>query len=181
MVVLIKRTRDVLLIVTLGLAFFWLGGCAAEENLHRNAPQDEVKGAIYETVAIKGQNFNMELALNNEKRASGLMGREYLADDEGMLFVFPAREPYPAELRFWMKNCLIPIDVIFVSLEGVITAIHEMEPPLAGTPDKELLHYSSIKPAQFAIEIRRGLARELGLEVGEQLDLRIDYLLRLAE
>lgn len=159
-------------------------GGAVEANSVSGEDSDslgEEAVALFEEVELAGQVFKLELALNDEHRALGLMWREQLADDEGMLFVYPDREPYPAELGFWMKNCLIPIDVIFISPDGFITAIHEMQPPEPGTPDSELPGYYSNDPAQFAIEIRGGLAAELGLQVGDYIELRRDYLLELAQ
>lgn len=135
---------------------------------------------LTEEVRLSDRLFIMELALTPEQRAQGLMGRTSLADNKGMLFVFPDIEPFPAEVTFWMKNCLMPIDVIFISRERQITAIHEMQPPLPGTPDRELLTYSSNGPVQFAIELRGGLAAELGLQIEDIIDLRGDYLLNLA-
>lgn len=134
-----------------------------------------------EEVTINDQLFELELALTPARRAIGLMGRRSLPDDRGMLFVYPAAEPYPRVLNFWMKGCLIPIDVIFLDREGVITAIHQMEVPSPDTPDQELVVYSSERPAQFAIELKGGRAAEVGLAVGDRIILRTDYLLDLAE
>lgn len=132
-------------------------------------------------IELKDRLVSMEVALTPEERARGLMGRASLDDDKGMLFIFPAGEPFPTEVSFWMKNCLMPIDVIFISREGLVTAIHEMQPPLPGTPDEELIRYPSNGPVQFAIELRGGLAAELGLQVGDLVELKSDYLLEFAE
>lgn len=148
-----------------------------DENTGSEGGEEEI---LFEEVELAGQVFNLELALTDDERALGLMWREHLADDEGMLFVFPDREPYPRELGFWMKNCLIPIDVIFIDREGFVTAIHEMQPPEPGTPDSDLPGYHSNGPAQFAIEIRGGLATELGLQAGDYIEFRRDYLVQLA-
>lgn len=135
---------------------------------------------LAEEVVLAGERFSLELALTPEERTRGLMGRDALGDHEGMLFVFPERPPYPAQLTFWMKNCLIPLDVVFIGPTATITAIHEMLPPLEGAPDHLLIHYSSGAPAQFAIELRGGRAAELGLQVDQQVSLRKDYLVGLA-
>jgi uncharacterized protein len=134
-----------------------------------------------EEVLLNGYLFELELALTPSRRAIGLMGRRSLPDDRGMIFVYPDSEPYPRVLNFWMKGCLIPIDVIFLDREGIITAIHQMEVPSPDTPDQELVAYSSERPAQFAIELKGGRAAEIGLAVGDRIILRTDYLLGLAE
>ena len=135
----------------------------------------------YLQIELAGQEFTLELALNDRQRARGLMGREEIADDGGMLFVMPPVDPFPTELVFWMKDCLIPIDIIFLSEEGVITATHEIEPPEPGVADEELPRYSSNSPAQFAIELRGGRVAELGFTVGDQIKLPFEMLLELAE
>ncbi len=161
------------------LAFF-AAGCSNKLADDLSPAASEGDKLVTEDVLLQGRMFTMELALTSEQRATGLMGRESLADDRGMLFVFPDTKPYPAEVSFWMKNCLMPIDVIFISRKGRITAIHEMQPPLPGTPDNELTVYPSNGQVQFAIELRGGLAEELGLQVGDDLELRVDYLVGLA-
>ncbi|MDW7728489.1 MAG: DUF192 domain-containing protein [Bacillota bacterium] len=152
-----------------------------------SAPVEDSKGRAvtvdnnYIEIEIKGRTFNLELALNDRQRARGLMGRDNIDEDGGMLFVMPPAEPFPAELTFWMKDCLVPIDVIFLASDGAITAIHEMEPPLPGTPDDELIRYSSNGPAQFVVELRGGMAAELDLEQGEYIIFPFEHLLDVAE
>lgn len=144
------------------------------------APKSDTNLSV-EEVYLADRLFELELALTPDQRAQGLMGREFMADDEGMLFVFPDEPPYPAEVSFWMKDCLMPIDIIFIDREGIVSAIHEMQPPEPGTPDEDLPVYSSSGPVQFAIELRGGLASELGLEVGDFIELRREFLMDLAQ
>lgn len=168
-------------LAALFILVFLVQGCADEGVANVPADNNDEDQPSIEGVVIREQSFEVDLALTPEQRAQGLMWRETLADDQGMLFVFPARDPYPAELNFWMKNCLMPIDVIFLDSEGKVTAIHEMEPPDPNISDEEQPVYPSNGLAQYAIELRGGLAAELGLQVGDIIDLRKDYLLRWAE
>ena len=133
-----------------------------------------------EEVQIKGVVFKLELALTPEEWAEGLMGRKDIAADGGMLFVYPDRPPFPTELSFWMKNCLVPIDLLFLDPDGKVVAFHEMEPPLPGTADHELPSYRSGAPAQFAIELKGGRAAELGVTIGDVIELRFEELLKMA-
>ncbi len=151
-------------------ALIYVCGCSSEP------------AALYqtETVQIKGALFVLELALTPEERAEGLMGREKIAAEGGMLFVFPNQPPYPTELGFWMKNCLTPIDLIFLDPGGQVIAIHEMNPPLPGVTDAELPVYQSGVPAQFAIELQGGRAAEIGVAIGDVIDLRVTELLKTA-
>ncbi len=169
------------LLVLMGVFFLLtITGCSGREDSEDliDEPADE---QVTEHVELNGHIIEMELAVTPEQRERGLMGREKLAEDEGMLFVMPDEDPFPTELGFWMKDCLIPIDLIFISRDGFIDSIHEMQPPEPGTPDDELPVYYSNGPVQFAIELRGGLAAEIGLNVGDMIDLRKDYLLQLAE
>ncbi len=155
-------------------------GCSGRED-SADLIDEPVEAQVTEQVMLNDHIIQMELAVTPEQREQGLMGRESLADGEGMLFVMPDEDPFPTEVGFWMKDCLIPIDLIFISREGFIDSIHEMQPPEPDTPDHELTVYYSNGPVQFAIELRGGLAAEIGLNVGDSVDLRKDYLLQLAE
>lgn len=142
---------------------------------------DSESGLPTYPVFIKQKEFQLELALTPEHRATGLMGRTEIAANEGMLFVFPGQEPYPTELNFWMKDCLVPIDLLFLDPTGKIIVIHKMKPQPPDTPDRELISYSSNAPAQYAIELQGGRAAELGLQTGDVIELNFTELLSLAE
>jgi len=157
-------------------------GCGAD-NISSSEEEEGSIAALESdilTVELGGRLFELELALTDEERMQGLMFRDEIAENGGMIFVYPPVEPFPAVLNFWMKNCLVPIDVIFLNPKGIITAIHEMQPPEPSTSDDELIRYSSNLPAQFAIELRGGMAAELGLTAGSRVELPMDELLKLA-
>ena len=116
---------------------------------------------------IGGQVFRLEVARAPQERARGLMGREHLARDAAMIFVF-AEEAYRS---FWMKNTLIPLDILFLDSSGVVVDVQTMTPQV-GAPDSELTVYPSAAPARYAIEINAGLAMELGIEPGAQVLFR---------
>jgi len=115
--------------------------------------------------------------LDEATRERGLMGRASLPADGGMLFVFPDN----ARRAFWMKNCLIDLDIIFLDGLGYVTAVHTMTAPAPGTPDERLPTWSSRKPAQFAIELNAGEADKLGVDVGQRIDLPVPSLKARAE
>lgn len=103
--------------------------------------------------------FQVEVADTDAERARGLMFRESLPTFGGMLFVYDRPQP----VSFWMKNTLIPLDMLFFDATGTLFRIHENAVPgdLTGIPGGE--------PAQFVLEINGGAARELGLEPGAEL------------
>ena len=118
-------------------------------------------------MSLKGHAFVLEIAATPAERARGLMNRESLAQDSGMLFVFSAESP----LNFWMKNTLIPLDILYMDSDGVVVDIQTMIPQ-PSVSDSELREYPSAAPAQYALEINAGLAGSLGFAVGDQAYFR---------
>jgi len=105
------------------------------------------------------QSFAVEVADDDAERAQGLMGRPVLAPDAGMLFVYDR----PRHARFWMKDTLIPLDMVFADGAGVVTRVHEMARPLDETA------IDGGEGVQFVLEINGGLAGRLGIGPGVQL------------
>jgi uncharacterized membrane protein (UPF0127 family) len=163
------------LIVTVGIALAAAGGCSE--------PEPPIDGGV-ERVTLSGRGFDLELAMATESRMRGLGGRETLATDGGMFFVFPGARPR----RFWMYDCLIPIDIAFIDPLGYVTSVHTMpvEPP-RGTAESiadyeaRLPGFTSGYPAQFAIELSPGMFESLGIAVGDQLSIPRDRLKTLGE
>jgi uncharacterized membrane protein (UPF0127 family) len=138
-----------------------------------------------ETVVIKGERFELELAADPKSRQTGLMNRSSIPDHGGMLFVFPDSEV--GMQGFWMGNCLIDMDVIFLDPHGRVTAMHTMKAQAPRRPDeseadydRRMPRYSSAYPAQFAIELQAGTFERLGVRVDERIDLDLRRLKALA-
>ncbi len=133
-------------------------------------------------VTLADQRFDLELALDPPARYQGLSDRTHLADRGGMIFVFPE----PAVRRFVMRRCFVPIDLIYLSSTGRIVQTHAMQVEAIdwdneAWSERDLKHYSSVWPAQFAIEIQGGLIEQLGIEVGQQVDLPTEALIARAK
>lgn len=116
-----------------------------------------------DTVDVRGDwghvKFSVEIADDAAERAQGLMARESMARMKGMLFIYDA----PGNLTFWMRNTLIPLDMIFIKPNGEIAHIHEKAIPLDETPIPG-------GPGNLAVlEINGGLARTLGISVGDSI------------
>lgn len=103
--------------------------------------------------------FTVELADEPSEQAQGLMHRESMARSAGMLFAYPTPRP----TRFWMRNTLIPLDMIFVDSAGVVQKVHSNARPLDETP---IFGGSAI---QYVLEINAGLSERLGIGPGTQL------------
>jgi uncharacterized protein len=107
---------------------------------------------------------NVEVADTSQERSRGLMGREELATDAGMVFLVPE----PTEGAFWMKDTLIPLSVAFWDGEGRIFRIQHME-PCSADPCRQ---YPPGAPWTGAVEVNQGFFEEHGVEVGDVVRLR---------
>jgi uncharacterized membrane protein (UPF0127 family) len=115
--------------------------------------------AIVTIVAATNITYNVEVADTPDSRNLGLMRRDHLDADAGMLFVFDSQAPR----YFWMKNTLIPLDILFISAKGAIVDIQAMT-PCANDPCPL---YASKAPAKYAIEINAGEASSKGIKEGQ--------------
>lgn len=103
--------------------------------------------------------FTVEVARTPDERNRGLMHREEMPRSAGMLFVFERPKP----VSFWMRNTLIPLDMVFLDEFGVVQRIHENAIPLDETP------IPGGENIQYVLEINGGLASQLGLTPGTEL------------
>jgi uncharacterized membrane protein (UPF0127 family) len=132
------------------LAALWLGAGAALAC----APE------VAELRGPWGQaRFTVEIADDADERAQGLMHRESLGTGRGMLFLYER----PHRATFWMRNTLIPLDMIFLDARGRVTRVHENAQPLDettidGGPD-----------VAAVLEINGGLARRIGIAEGSEM------------
>ena len=154
--------RKLTLLAALGVALL---GCEAAPS--RMAPEPAVasrsqSGLDVIPLQLRSDagtyQFQVEVARTRDEQAQGLMFREQLGPSEGMLFPFDP--PRPAS--FWMKNTLIPLDMIFIRADGTIARIaantmpHSLEPVAVG------------EPVVAVLEIAGGRAAELGIEEGDR-------------
>lgn len=110
--------------------------------------------------------FKCELADTTEERQEGLMNRESLDNDTGMLFVFES----PRTVSFWMKDTLIPLDIIFINATGYVVNIQEADPE-PGVMDGLLTRYPSDGPVLYALEINQGISAAEGIVPGTYVEL----------
>lgn len=108
-----------------------------------------------DTLEIDGHRLRVEIAATPESRQAGLMHRDRLPQDTGMLFVYPDEQVR----GFWMKDTRIPLSIAFASRTGKIVRIADMNPF-----DTERV--SSLAPATYAIEVNQGWFAEHGIEAG---------------
>ena len=130
-------------------------------------------------VELGGETFYLEVANANAERFQGLSDRASIAEDGGMLFVFPDRKA--GVQTFVMRDCLVPIDIAFLDEEGRVVRTHAMRVESANTPEMFLQRYSSGSRAQFAIEVAGGTLKRVGLERGDVVSLPLARLKAEAE
>jgi uncharacterized membrane protein (UPF0127 family) len=107
----------------------------------------------------KRHRFTVEFADNDERRTLGLMHRRQMAADAGMLFDFKRDAP----VAMWMRNTLIPLDMLFVDREGIVRHIHERAVPMS-----EAI-ISSEENVRAVLELNGGTVARLGLKKGDRL------------
>jgi uncharacterized membrane protein (UPF0127 family) len=112
-----------------------------------------------------GALYRLELATLPEDQAQGLMYRENLPERTGMLFIFPETAPH----HFWMKNTMIPLDMIWLDEAGRVVFVSENTPPCQADPCPT---YGPDQPVRYVLEIAGGLAAKERVTVGAVLALK---------
>lgn len=110
--------------------------------------------------------FNCEIADTPLERSIGLMNRESLEPEEGMLFIFES----PQNVSFWMKNTLIPLDIVFIDESGTVVNIEQANPE-PGVSDADLTQYSSDRPVKWVLEVNQGLCAAHGIMPGTSVNM----------
>lgn len=132
------------------LSGLYFGNASASKNLKEGKVSiTSADGVVHE--------FKVELALTPEQQEMGLMHRESMPEDSGMLFVFGDEK----ERAFYMKNTLIPLDMIFIKKNGVIGYIHENAIP------HDLTSILSNGKAYAVLEINGGVSSKRGIKAGD--------------
>lgn len=146
--------RKIMKSAVLALLFFTLAGVAqAQQRTFTSEP------LTIETASGKNHDFVAELALNNAEREQGLMFRKSMPLENGMLFDFGEAR----DVAMWMRNTLIPLDMLFIAGDGRITHIHEN-----AVPHSEAI-ISSRGAVKFVLELNGGTAKRYGIKPGDMV------------
>ena len=113
-------------------------------------------GTVFIQLMVKEKKIKAEVALREDEKSRGLMFREKLGPDEGMLFIYE-REEF---LSFWMKNTPLPLSIAFLDQNGRIVDLQDMEP-------FNLRTHTSVRPAKYALEMNRNWFQKNGVNVGD--------------
>ena len=109
---------------------------------------------------IGDRTFDLEVARTSEQHEIGLMKRDSMPEDHGMIFVFEDEHM----LEFWMKDTRIPLDILYLDSAGKVVSVAQMQP-------YDLSTVSSQVEAQYAIELNAGMIKKLGIKSGQVLDI----------
>lgn len=114
------------------------------------------------SLTVGGETIRISIADTDELRTTGLSGREALARDEGMLFVFS----FDARHAIWMKSMKFPIDILWLAEDGTV-----IDSKSNVSPDTYPAAFAPSTPARYVLELAAGFIRERGIEVGDRVDL----------
>ncbi len=120
------------------------------------------------TVWVGKNRFQVELAVTPEAQQRGLMYRDPLPLDGGMLFIQPHRAP----ARFWMKNMKFALDILYFDGHGRLLEIHSAVPPCpqsSNSPDDDCPLYESAQAIEYILELSAGTAVKFGIKPGDRL------------
>lgn len=116
---------------------------------------------------IKDLTIKVEIADSDSERQRGLSGRQALATDSGMLFIFPERKKYV----FWMKGMSFPLDFVWIKDAKVADIIKNIPNPSQGQSDGELLRYAPNTEIDMLLEVNAGFVDKTGIKVGDPIEL----------
>lgn len=145
--------------LTMGSVLMIAWGCKDQTKEANHAEKAEQSESNLQTIEVNGVPLRVEVAQTDEDRLQGLMNRDQLPEDQGMLFVFTT----PRILSFWMRNTFIPLDIAFINEKGIIVDIQTMQ------PIDESKHYISTAPALYALEVNAGWFKKHKIKKGDQI------------
>lgn len=117
------------------------------------------KGEVVVTTASGPHKFAVELAISEAQREQGLMFRQSMPADAGMLFLYQEDQP----IAMWMKNTYIPLDMVFIAADGTVVNVGER-----ATPQSTAI-IASDGPVRAALELNGGIAGKLGIKPGDKV------------
>ncbi len=122
-----------------------------------------VRHPLAPKVVLGGKQFLVELAISPEEKQRGLGYRSALAADRGMLFVYD----HPEQYAFWMKGMQFPLDIIWIAGTTIVDISYDTPVATQGA----LPTYTPAKPVDKVLEINAGIAKKLGVNAGDSIQI----------
>jgi len=119
-------------------------------------------------IEINGKEIKVEIADSSQERSKGLGGRESLASDSGMLFIFPDKGQY----SFWMKGLKFPLDLIWIRDDAIVDIIENVPSPGPNQQDEDLPIYQSRIEVDKVLEVNAGVVERYQIKVGDKIILK---------
>lgn len=147
------------------IGWILIGLCASRLSFAQNVVGDEEFDAFFDKFQTlletesRCEVITIYLAAESQQRTRGLMFVQKMALDTGMLFIYPPE----SRVSMWMKNTVIPLDIVFIDSAGIILNIAKSTEPYSLTPVR------AAGPASYALELNAGVSDHLGLRDGQQL------------
>jgi len=151
--------KQIIIIVTLAAAIFLAVFYTWSANIKNNNHDTQTKQVCYDDRC-----FNVELAITSEEQERGLMEREKLSSDSGMLFIYQSEGDH----SFWMKNTKIPLDMIWIDKDLKVVSIVTAEPCLADPCPI----YDPQKQAKYVLELNASTAKNINLKEGDEVTFK---------
>lgn len=117
------------------------------------------------TATINNRTFEIIVADSQKEREIGLSETKSLPENQGMVFIFDR----PAYYSFWMKNMTIPIDIIYINGQEIVTIQNNVQPPKS--PAESLIIYTPTKPSDKVLEISAGLSKKYNFKKGDKVEI----------
>jgi uncharacterized protein len=141
-----------------------LSACSLPVNTETDGT---AKGPTVVLETAKGPaDITVDIADTSDERTRGLMFRKSLPQDSGMFFIFDGED----QRSFWMKNTLIPLDMIFMDAGYKVVSVAKNVQPCKKDPCQT---YPSVKPAKFVLEVNGGMSDSIGLKEGDKAQLTL--------
>lgn len=118
---------------------------------------------VIKNVCAQSKCIQVEIADTPTKTMQGLMYRESMDANNGMLFLFSDSQ----QRTFWMKNTLIPLDIVWIDNQQRIVGVAQNVSPCQADPCP---HYPSVQNVQYVLEVNAGIINQLQWQIGEQLE-----------
>jgi len=142
------------LTISIIIISLWLTGCTSTD----------IKPI--KQVLVNEQKVQVRLASSQSELAKGLSGVSELADNQGMLFIFPTKDYY----RFWMKDMLIPLDIIWLDNNTIVDLSDNVPPPANLAEQEDLPKYSTAEKADYVLEVNADFIENNQVMVGDTVE-----------
>jgi len=153
------------------LCMVWMHGCSEPAPSNKSTMPPGALGPLPTLqFEINGVSVEIEVAISQDEQKQGLMYRESMPENHGMLFVYKE----PRYMSFWMKNTKIPLSIAYIKEDGTISNIEKMDPPTSPLAPLDS-HYSKYK-CTYALEMNQGWFEKHGIKAGDKINLPFDQI-----